>query len=174
RRVGEVIRRLRPEIFLTLSHEIAPVVGEYERTSTAALNARLGPVVLGYLENLRRRLSENGFAGRLLVAQAYGGLLPVEEAGTRPVGMIGSGPVSAGSYPGPICYAHGGDEPTITDIDAILGYLNPAYFLGGRAELDIDKARRLFTEHVAAPLGLETVEAAAAMYKLANSLFYDL
>jgi len=257
RRVGEVIRRLRPEIFLTLSHEIAPVVGEYERTSTVALNARLGPVVLGYLENLRRRLSENGFAGRLLVAQAYGGLLPVEEAGTRPVGMIESGPVSglvgsqslgerlgfrniiaadvggttfkvgtvreglieyqresmvlryhyalpkmdvvslglaggsiisieprtgtprigprsAGSYPGPICYAHGGDEPTITDIDAILGYLNPAYFLGGRAELDIDKARRLFTEHVAVPLGLETVEAAAAMYKLANSLFYDL
>jgi N-methylhydantoinase A len=257
RRVGEVIRRLRPEIFLTLSHEIAPVVGEYERTSTVALNARLGPVVLGYLENLRRRLSENGFAGQLLVAQAYGGLLPVEEAGTRPVGMIESGPVSglvgsqslgerlgfrniiaadvggttfkvgtvreglieyqresmvlryhyalpkmdvvslglaggsiisieprtgtprigprsAGSYPGPICYAHGGDEPTITDIDAILGYLNPAYFLGGRAELDIDKARRLFTEHVAVPLGLETVEAAAAMYKLANSLFYDL
>ena len=42
------------------------------------------------------------------------------------------GPRSAGSYPGPVCYEHGGEEPTITDIDAILGYLNPAYFLGGR------------------------------------------
>jgi N-methylhydantoinase A len=84
------------------------------------------------------------------------------------------GPKSAGSYPGPVCYAHGGEEPTITDIDAILGYLNPAYFLGGRAELDIPKARQLFEEKVAAPLGLELIPAAAAMYKLANSLFYDL
>ena len=84
------------------------------------------------------------------------------------------GPKSAGSYPGPVCYAHGGEEPTITDIDAILGYLNPAYFLGGRAELDIAKARRVFEEKVAGPLGLELIPAAAAMYKLANSLFYDL
>ena len=49
------------------------------------------------------------------------------------------GPRSAGSYPGPICYGHGGEEPTITDIDAILGYLNPDFFLGGRATLDIDR-----------------------------------
>jgi N-methylhydantoinase A len=84
------------------------------------------------------------------------------------------GPRSAGSYPGPICYAHGGEEPTITDIDAILGYLNPAYFLGGRAELDIPKAQSLFEAKVADPLGLEMIRAAASMYKLANSLFYDL
>ena len=232
-------------------------MGEYERTSTTALNARLGPVVQGYLANLRAKLTEHGFAGQLLVAQAYGGLLPVDEAATRPVGMIESGPVSglvgsqslgeqlglrniiaadmggttfkvgtvreglieyqreslvlryhyalpkmdvvslglaggsiisvdertgtprigprsAGSYPGPICYAHGGEEPTVTDVDAILGYLNPSYFLGGRAELDIAKARRLFEAKVAEPLGLGVVAAAAAMYKLANSLFYDL
>lgn len=257
RRVAEVVRRIRPDVFVTLSHEIAPVVGEYERTSTVALNARLGPVVRRYLDNLRQRLAESGFSGRLLVAQAYGGLLPVEEAAERPVGMIESGPVSglvgsqslgaligfsniiaadmggttfkvgtvreglieyqresmvlryhyalpkldvvslglaggsiisidprtgtpkigprsAGSYPGPVCYAHGGEEPTITDIDAILGYLNPRYFLGGRATLDVDLARRLFEEKVARPLGLGEIEAAAAMYKLANSLFYDL
>ncbi len=257
KQVAEVVRRIAPKAFLTLSHEIAPVVGEYERTSTAALNARLGPVVHGYLDNLRSNLAEHGFRGQLLVAQAYGGLLPVDEAAERPVGMIESGPVSglvgsqalgeqlglrniiaadmggttfkvgtvreglieyqresmvlryhyalpkmdvvslglaggsiisvdvrtgtprigprsAGSYPGPVCYAHGGEEPTITDIDAILGYLNPAYFLGGRAELDITKARRRFEEKVAGPLGLELIPAAAAMYKLANSLFYDL
>jgi N-methylhydantoinase A len=255
--IGAVVRRLAPDVFLTLSHEIAPIVGEYERTSTVALNARLGPVVRGYLDNLRRRLTEAGFSGQLLVAQAYGGLLPVEEAAERPVGMIESGPVSglvgsqslgerlgfrniiaadmggttfkvgtvreglieyqresmvlryhyalpkmdvvslglaggsiisiesrtgtprigprsAGSYPGPISYAHGGEEPTITDIDAILGYLNPDFFLGGRVSLDIERARTLFEEKVARPLGLETIEAAAAMYKLANSLFYDL
>lgn len=255
--IGEVVRRLAPEVFLTLSHEIAPIVGEYERTSTVALNARLGPVIRGYLVNLRQRLTDSGFTGQLLVAQAYGGLLPVEEAAERPVGMIESGPVSglvgsqslgarlgfrniiaadmggttfkvgtvreglieyqresmvlryhyalpkmdvvslglaggsiisieprtgtprigprsAGSYPGPISYAHGGEEPTITDIDAILGYLSPDFFLGGRATLDIDRARRLFDQKVAQPLGLDTIAAAAAMYKLANSLFYDL
>lgn len=257
RQVGEVVRRLRPGIFLTLSHEIAPVVGEYERTSTVALNARLGPVVQGYLDHLRTQLAELGFSGQLLVAQAYGGLLPVDEAAARPVGMIESGPVSglvgsqslgermglrniiaadmggttfkvgtvreslieyqresmvlryhyalpkmdvvslglaggsiisidertgtprigprsAGSYPGPVCYAHGGEEPTITDIDAILGYLNPTYFLGGRVGLDIEKARRAFEAKVAEPLGLDLIQAAAAMYKFANSLFFDL
>jgi N-methylhydantoinase A len=257
RQVAEVVKRIAPNAFLTLSHEIAPVVGEYERTSTAALNARLGPVAHGYLDNLRSRLAEHGFAGQLLVAQAYGGLLPVDEAAARPVGMIESGPVSglvgsqslgeqlglrniiaadmggttfkvgtvreglieyqresmvlryhyalpkmdvvslglaggsiisidertgtprigprsAGSYPGPVCYAHGGTEPTITDIDAILGYLNPSYFLGGRTELDIPKARAAFEEKVAKPLGLGVIDAAAAMYRLANSLFYDL
>lgn len=255
--VAEVVKRIAPNTFLTLSHEIAPVVGEYERTSTVALNARLGPIVHGYLDNLRANLVEHGFTGELLIAQAYGGLLPVDEAAARPVGMIESGPVSglvgsqdlgerlgilniiaadmggttfkvgtvreglieyqresmvlryhyalpkmdvvslglaggsiisvdprtgtprigprsAGSYPGPVCYAHGGDEPTITDIDAILGYLNPAYFLGGRARLDIPKARQLFQEKVAEPLELDLIPAAAAMYKLANSLFYDL
>jgi N-methylhydantoinase A len=84
------------------------------------------------------------------------------------------GPRSAGSYPGPICYAHGGEEPTITDIDAILGYLNPDYFLGGSVGLDIEKARALFETKVAEPLGMGVIEAAASMYKLANSLFHDL
>ena len=89
-------------------------------------------------------------------------------------GAPGIGPRSAGSYPGPVCYDHGGKEPTITDMDAILGYLNPDFFLGGSGALDIDKAARVFEDKVAAPLGLRYVEAAAAMYKLANSLFYDL
>src|SRR5262245_13579382 len=68
------------------------------------------------------------------------------------------GPRSAGSYPGPVVYAHGGEEPTITDVDAILGYLSPDYFLGGRVGLDVAKARRVFHERIAAPLGLETTE----------------
>jgi N-methylhydantoinase A len=84
------------------------------------------------------------------------------------------GPRSAGSYPGPACYGHGGSEPTITDVDAILGYLNPDYFLGGRERLDVDLARRVFEEKIARPLGMGVIEAGAAMYKLANSLFFDL
>ena len=50
------------------------------------------------------------------------------------------GPQSAGSYPGPVCYDHGGEDPTVTDVDAILGYLNPSFFLGGRETLNIDRA----------------------------------
>jgi N-methylhydantoinase A len=84
------------------------------------------------------------------------------------------GPRSAGSYPGPVCYGHGGESPTITDVDAILGYLNPDYFLGGREQLDIELARRQFAKSVAEPLGLGVMDAAAAVYKLANSLFFDL
>jgi N-methylhydantoinase A len=101
---------------------------------------------------------------------AGGSIISIDER----TGTPRIGPRSAGSYPGPVCYAHGGEEPTITDIDAILGYLNPAYFLGGRAALDIDRARRAFEEKVAEPLGLDLIAAAAAMYKLANSLFFDL
>ena len=63
------------------------------------------------------------------------------------------GPRSAGSYPGRSCYGHGGTEPTITDVDAVLGYMNPRFFLGGRAQLDIERCREAFEEQVAQPLG---------------------
>lgn len=255
--IGDIVNRISPDTFLTLSHEIAPIVGEYERTSTVALNSRLGPVVKVYINNLQAKLDSEGFKGTLLVAQAYGGLLLAEKALESPVGMIESGPVaglvgsrflgkmlghqniigadmggttfkvgvvregaieyqresmvlryhyampkfdvvslglaggsiisvdqrtgipqvgpkSAGSYPGPVCYENGGEEPTITDVDAILGYLNPDYFLGGRKSLNIEKAERVFKDKVADPLGRSVPEAAAALYRLANSMIYDL
>src|SRR5262245_25962998 len=255
--IREIVRRMRPDLFVTLSSDIAPILGEYERTSTAALNAALGPVVSRYLTNLVEGLRKLGFRGSLLLMQAYGGLLPLQEAVTRPVGMVESGPVSglmgskrlgdllgcnniisadmggttfkigtvreglieyqresmvlryhyalpkldvvslglaggsiisveprtrqprvrprsAGSFPGPVCYDHGGDEPTLTDVDALLGYLHSNYFLGGRAQLNLEKARRVFETRVAEPLGLPVADAAAAIYKLANSMIYDL
>jgi N-methylhydantoinase A len=76
---------------------------------------------------------------------------------TRKVSL---GPESAGSVPGPICFGRGGTEPTIADCDAILGRLNPNYFLGGKVKLDVDMARRAFQEKCADPLGVG-VEAAA-------------
>jgi N-methylhydantoinase A len=256
-RVRAVVERVWPEGFVTLSHEIAPILGEYERTATVALNGGLGPVVQRYLQNLRDHLHDEGFDGTILVMQAYGGLLPFERAGKVPVGMIESGPISglvgsqelgrrmgsrniiaadmggttfkvgtvregaieyqrepmvlryhyslpkidmvslglaggsivsidarsgaprvgprsAGSYPGPVCYGHGGVEPTVTDTDAVLGYLNPDFFLGGREKLDIDLAREVYAEKVAEPSGLSLTEAAAEIYRLANSLMYDL
>ncbi len=54
----------------------------------------------------------------------------------RELGAIAVGPQSAGSEPGPVCYGRGGTQPTVTDADLVLGYLNPAYFLGGEMELD--------------------------------------
>jgi N-methylhydantoinase A len=76
------------------------------------------------------------------------------------MGLPKVGPDSAGSEPGPACYARGGDHPTVTDANLLLGYLDPGYFLGGTMRLSVDAAREAVQDHVAKPLGL-SVEAAA-------------
>lgn len=254
---GSVIEELYPQMFFTLSHEIAPTLGEFERTQTVALNIRLGPAVSSYLGRLKDSLVQHGYGGPLLVMQAYGGLLSSEEAARRPVGMIESGPVSglvgskelgrvlgysdilgldmggttfkagvisegsidyarepmvagyhyasakmniesiglaggsiialdpetlaprigpksAGAYPGPVCYDHGGDEVTITDVDLILGYLDERYFLGGRERLNKQRASAVFQERIAEPLGMDQVSAAGEVFRLANSMIFDM
>jgi N-methylhydantoinase A len=70
------------------------------------------------------------------------------------------GPQSAGAHPGPMCYGLGGDAPTVTDANLVLGYLDPATFLGGGRNLDVSKARQGISDHIAEPLGI-SVEAAA-------------
>jgi len=256
-KVGEILKTMHPDLFFTLSNELAPILGEYERISTVALNICLGPQVSKYLSNLGEALQDNGFKGILLIMQAYGGLLKHEEASNRPVGMIESGPVSglvgtkslgdklglnnivasdmggttfkagviregrieyqrapmvlryhyvlpkmdiisiglaggsiisidprtgapkvgpmsAGAYPGPACYGFGGTKPTVTDMDLILGYLNSKFYMEGRAELDIEGARASFKTKVADPMGVDMMEAACSLCKLANSLLYDM
>jgi N-methylhydantoinase A len=255
--VGEVIARLYPGLFQTLSHELSAIIGEYERISSVALNVRLGPSVSKYLERLTSSLEQRKFAGEPRIMQAYGGLLKSEDAEGRPTGMIESGPVagligskvlaermgydnvvaadmggttfkagivrqgvlayqrkpvalrypysvpkmdivsiglaggsivwldprtgaprigpkSAGASPGPVCYRRGGTEPTITDVDLILGYLKADLFLEGRATLDLDVALEAFERTVSGPLGLDVLEAAGQMYRLANSFMFDL
>ncbi|TPM07086.1 hydantoinase/oxoprolinase family protein [Mesorhizobium sp. B2-3-11] len=76
---------------------------------------------------------------------------------------VSLGPESAGSDPGPICFAKGGTEPTIADCDAILGRLNPHYFLGGKVVLQVEKARKAFEEKCARVLGVGIEEAAEGM-----------
>jgi N-methylhydantoinase A len=78
------------------------------------------------------------------------------------------GPESAGARPGPVSYGLGGAEPTVTDADLVLGYLDPDFFLGGQMRLDRDAARRAIAERVAQPLGLDPVEAAWGIHQLAN------
>ena len=82
---------------------------------------------------------------------------------TRKVSL---GPESAGSDPGPICFAKGGTEPTIADCDAILGRLNPHYFLGGKVVLQVEKARKAFEEKCARVLGVGVEEAAEGMIEM--------
>lgn len=81
-------------------------------------------------------------------------------------GMLRMGPQSAGADPGPACYGKGGTKPTSTDANLVLGYLNPGFFAGGRMSLDLAAAERAIAEHVAKPLGLSVVEAAAGMYRI--------
>ncbi|WP_352762690.1 hydantoinase/oxoprolinase family protein [Mesorhizobium sp. M0847] len=76
---------------------------------------------------------------------------------------VSLGPESAGSDPGPICFAKGGTEPTIADCDAILGRLNPYYFLGGKVVLQVEKARKAFEEKFSSILGVGVEEAAEGM-----------
>ncbi|MFN8496367.1 MAG: hydantoinase/oxoprolinase family protein [Anaerolineae bacterium] len=83
------------------------------------------------------------------------------------LGLLKVGPESSGATPGPACYGFGGAEPTVTDADALLGYLNPGYFLGGRMTLDLAAAERAMGA-VAAPLGMTAIEAARGIYQVVN------
>jgi N-methylhydantoinase A len=84
------------------------------------------------------------------------------------LGRLLVGPDSAGAKPGPAAYGLGGTEPTVTDADLVLGYLDPAFFLGGEMALDLAAARRAVRDRVAEPLGLPLQEAAYGIHQLAN------
>ncbi len=84
------------------------------------------------------------------------------------LGLLKVGPDSAGSLPGPVCYGRGGTEPTVTDADLILGYLDPTYFLGGRMRLDVEGARLAIQTKIADKLGVSVAEAAWGIHQIAN------
>ncbi len=256
-RLRSLVERVAPGVYVTLSSEIAPVPGEYERTSTTVINAYAGRVTRAYIESLERLLGAAGYRGPLLVMQGHGGLLPAAEAAVRAVGMIECGPVagligsrylgevmgdrdiiaadmggttfkvgvirdgeleydreplvnryhyvapkievvsigagggsivsleegtrvprvgprSAGARPGPVCYAQGGTEPTLTDVMLLAGYMDPQRFLGGSLRLDADGARRAFAAQIAKPLGMSVEEAAFGIFRIAAAQVSDL
>ncbi|HLG62047.1 MAG TPA: hydantoinase/oxoprolinase family protein [Ktedonosporobacter sp.] len=84
------------------------------------------------------------------------------------LGLLKVGPESAGAEPGPVCYGLGGTEPTVTDADLVLGYLDPDYFLGGQLKLNLVAAQQAIKERVADPLGLSLEEAAWGIHQIAN------
>ena len=256
-RVRDIINEMYPHIYVTISSDLCPLLGEYERTATSAINSFLGPLISNYLERLEGRMADAGYPNPPLVAQAHGGCLGIEQAARQPVSMIHSGPVagvigsqylanllgyesvittdmggtsfdvgliyggvaepavesivaqyhllipmvavesigagggsiawiepsvnrlrigpqSAGAEPGPVCYDAGGTEPTVTDADLVLGYLNPDNFLGGRRRLNREKAYEAIKTKVADPLGMDVIEAAAGIHRIVNSHMSDL
>src|SRR5579884_150556 len=84
-------------------------------------------------------------------------------------GALQIGPHSAGAVPGPVCYDAGGSEPTVTDANVVLGYLNPAQLVGGAVRLNAEKARTVLAEKIAQPLGLSLEAAAHGAHLIAAS-----
>jgi N-methylhydantoinase A len=84
------------------------------------------------------------------------------------LGLLKVGPDSAGAAPGPVCYDRGGEDPTVTDADLVLGYVSPDYFLGGKMRLNREKAIRAIEEKVARPLGVDLIHAAWGIHQVVN------
>ena len=256
-RIGELIREMSDEsVYVSLSSDIAPRLGEYSRGASTLINSYTGPILSSYSDSLSARLREHGLEAPIYLMQSNGGVVPLADerdyavkaidsgpaggiaggqflgghldqeniictdvGGTSfDVGMIvdgepktvtqqiinkhtlhqtavdiesiGSGggsiawvddsgqihvgPESAGADPGPACYGEGGERPTVTDADLVLGYLDPDYFLDGDKALSVEEARAAMREHVAGPLGVSVEEAAAGVFRIVNSHMADL
>jgi N-methylhydantoinase A len=87
-------QRVAPGLFVSCSHEVSPMVGEYPRTVAAVFNACIGPLMKRYISGLEEQAARAGYAGRLLFAQCVGGCVPAEQAAAAPLYTIDSGPVS--------------------------------------------------------------------------------
>jgi len=253
-RAREIVKEVIPNAYVTISSEVAPVLGEYERSATTLFNAYVGPVIESYLEGLVSTLGEGGLKCKPLIAQANGGLatpaqtIPIFTVESGPAaGVVGSaylanqlgvpnviatdvggttfkvavveggkwtysketilnqyqlrlpmidvvsigagggsiawvdngrlriGPMSASSDPGPACYGFGGDQPTVTDADLVLGHLSVDKFLGGRMKLDVAAASAAIQKHIATPLfNGDVVAAAAGIRRVVDAQMADL
>jgi N-methylhydantoinase A len=88
-------------------------------------------------------------------------------------GFLNVGPQSAGADPGPACYGRGGTRPTVTDADLVCGYLNSDYFLGGAQTLDVAAARAALAAHIADPLRMDVIAAAAGIQRIVDMRMAD-
>lgn len=243
----DAIARAFPDLFVTASSDLYPVIREYERMVTTCLNAFVSEAVASYARELDDLLQAAGFSGRVYLGQSLGGVLDPAEAEVRPLHLFNSGPVggvagaielareldisefitadmggtsydvslvrrgkaevmhravidrfetgisqlditpvgagggsicwiddrgaprvgprSAGADPGPVCYGRGGQEPTVTDIAAVLGLVDSKYFLGGAMSLEIENARTAVADHLGS-LGGAPEEIAGEMYRI--------
>jgi N-methylhydantoinase A/oxoprolinase/acetone carboxylase beta subunit/N-methylhydantoinase B/oxoprolinase/acetone carboxylase alpha subunit len=253
--LGRLLHLRFPEAFITLSHEVAPVVGEYGRASTAVVDATLGPLLTSYLRHLQQALGQRGLTVPVLVMTSEGGVITAKAAAARPVSVLMSGPAagvigcqrlavqlgcdhalavdvggtsfdvgtivqgyplvrtelslagneirrpavdvstigagggsiaslrngalrvgpeSAGANPGPACYGRGGNRPTVTDADLILGVFSEDGFSSGAMKLDAQAAREVISRDIAEPLQIDVVEAAWGIRRVLDSKMADL
>ena len=253
REVRELISESHPDLPVSISSEIVPEYGEYERTLTTVINDYARPTVIRYLDTLDETLTAEGFRGRMNLVRSDGGLMSSASAKRRPVelalsgpsgGVVGAatlaekkgiddvltldmggtstdvslvesgapstsretkvgyrefksrsvdintvgagggsiarvqingslvvGPNSAGADPGPACYGQGGEEPTVTDANVVLGRIPEAVKLGGDLALDRDAAHEAM-QGIADDRGSTVEDAAQAVVDLVNESMY--
>ena len=255
RRMAGILAETAPRLYVTPSYEVSREYREFERCSTVAVNAYVGPRVSGYLDALERRSREEGCRGALMIMQSNGGMYDLAAARSLPVQMMESGPAagvagtqvlcgelgladaisfdmggttakacviangaarttpdyfvggyetglpvrisvldinevgtgggslarldpdggvhvgpeSSGAEPGPVCYGRGGEEPTVTDGNVVVGRLDPLNFLGGQMKLDLEGAKAAIATKLAKPLNLTVDTAALGILRIANA-----
>lgn len=250
KKVCEILRdALEESVIVTASHQIAKESREYERVSTAVMNAYVAPSTRHHVYALSGELRKRKFAGTLYMMQSSGGVIRAELAASTAVYTLMSGPVggaigasvikrnnligfdiggtsfdvsivvdnriettveaeiegfpilaptvnvfsigagggsiaweeaggmrvgpkSAGAVPGPVCYGRGGENPTLTDANLVLGHLSPKHFLGGRMEIEEEKTWSTFGKY-GQKFGLNAVEAAEGVCTIANHKMAD-
>ncbi|RLP22061.1 hydantoinase/oxoprolinase family protein [Mesorhizobium sp. YM1C-6-2] len=252
-RAKEIVRGFLPEAYVCTSAEVVNTMREYERFSSTAMNAYIGPRVALYLRNLEQRLNGNGVTAHVRMLQSNGGISTIKGAAELPISLLLSGPAggviggrwtgescgrrniitidiggtsadisviqdgelriknprdteaaglpvlvpmidvdaigagggsiayidaggafrvgprSAGSVPGPACYAKGGTEPTVTDAQVVLGRMDPEQFLGGDLKIDGALSHTAVKEHIADKLGMSVKDAALGILKIINN-----
>ena len=134
RRVLDLVAKALPGVFVCASHELAPLMGEYERTATTVANAYIGPKLIGYIGRLGQRLADGGYRYPLLLAHCMGGLTTMEEVRGRPLLTLDSGPVSG--VLGARFFGAAYGEPNIICADMGGTTFDVALIEGGRYILD--------------------------------------
>jgi N-methylhydantoinase A len=140
---GDIVKKVMPNAYVSLSHEILREYREFERMSTTVVNAYIGPVVGGYVKSLHSSLKEIGFKGELTIMQSNGGVMPPEVAQQRPVAMMESGPVGgiiasaqfgvALGYQNVISFDMGGTTAKASLVKDGETTMAPGYYVGGYA-----------------------------------------
>lgn len=143
RRIKEIVEERAPAVFSAYSHEVAPVLGEYERTATTAVTAYVGPKVVAYLEKLERQLRDEGLERPLLVMQASGGLTSVTDAAQRPIVTLDSGPTGGILGCQHLGRFYGEDNVICTDVGGTS--FDVGLILDGAAPLDAEPVVAQYT-----------------------------
>ncbi len=140
---GEIVRRMLPHAYVSLSHEILREYREFERISTTVVNAYLGPIVGGYVQTLDENLRGIGFTGNLTIMQSNGGVMTPEVARQKPVTMMESGPVggimasaivgAALGMPNVISFDMGGTTAKASLVRDGKPTMDAGYYVGGLA-----------------------------------------